>query len=148
MKKLLSIFFTICVVVCFYSCNTTRVYNEVRTTSFTPNVVRMNISLSDMQLLGQTTLTVQTRTYFGIFKHTDFVNGEQYNYRTVSKVYLNGLTDIRLPNNLKKAAYKALEEFPEADYFVPVSSKKEVERMVFGHRTTYTTVIKAYKFIQ
>lgn len=148
MKRLLSIFFTICIIACFSSCNVERTYNQLRTTSFTPDYVRMDMNLSDMQLLGQTTLTVQTRTYLGIFKHTDYVNGIRYDYRKVSLVDLNGSTDVRLNKDLKKAAYKALEEFPEADYFVPVTSKKEVDRMFLGHKTTYTTVIKAYKFVK
>ena len=146
MKKILLILFAICITGCFYSCNTMRTYNEMRTTSLTPDVVRVNVDLSDVQLLGQTTLTVQTRTYLGIFKHTDFVNGIRYDYRTVTDVKLQGMTDIKLPREMRKAAYKALEEFPEADYFVPVSSKKTVDRMFLGHRTTRTVVVKAYKY--
>lgn len=146
MKKILLILFAICIMGCFNSCNTMRTYNEMRTTSFTPDLVRMNVNLSDVQLLGQTTLTVQTRTYLGMFKHTDYVNGVRYDYRTVTKVSLHGMTDIKLPREMQKAAYKALEEFPEADYFVPVSAKKEVDWMFLGHRTTHTVVVKAYKY--
>ena len=146
MKKILYILFAMCIVGCFTSCNTMRTYNEMRTTSFTPDLVRMNVDLSDVQLLGQTTLTVQTRTYLGFIKHTDYVNGIRYDYRKVTKVSLHGTSDINLPSEMQKAAYKVLEEFPEADYFVPVSSKKEVERMFLGHRTTRTVVIKAYKY--
>ncbi len=146
MKKILSIIFTICIVACLSSCNTMRTYNKMRTTSFTPDLVRMNIDYSDMQYLGQTTLSVQTKTYLGIFKQIDFVNGIKYDFRKVTIVNLEGATEISLHKDLKKAAYKALEEFPDADYFIPVSSKKVVDRMFLGHRTKYTIVVKAYKF--
>lgn len=145
MKKIATILYSICVVLCLSSCNTTHTYTHMRTTHFTPDVVRMELTMSDLQYLGQTTLTVKTRTYFGFIKITDSVNGEQYNYRTVSHVDLQGMTDINIPIELKKAAYKALEEFPEADYFIPVSTKREVERMFMGNHTTHTVVLKAYK---
>jgi len=146
MKKIVTIIFSICVVFCLNSCNTTQTFTKMRTTSLTPDFVRMELSMNDLQYLGQSTLTVQTRTYFGIIKITDYVNGISYDYRKVSSVDLNGSTDVKLPCELKKAAYKALEEYPDADYFVPVSIKKEVERMFLGNHTTQTVVLKAYKF--
>lgn len=145
MKRILTIIIAAVSVLLMVSCSSTRQYSNMRTTSLTPDYVRLNMDLNDMQFLGQTTLTVETRTYFGIFKCTDYVNGIKYDYRKVSKVTLAGKSDIKLSGDMKKAAYKVLEEYPDADYYVPIYEKQDKDQMFLGNHKVKTLVIRAYK---
>ena len=43
------------------------------------------------------------------------------------------------------ALYKVVEEFPGADYYVPVMKKTEIERMFMGKYVKETVTLKAYK---
>jgi hypothetical protein len=132
-------------IVFFSSCSGLYHYNQVNTTSFSPDNVRLDMDLSDFELQGSTTISVSTRVYFGLFKKTDFINDVQYNFREVKKVNLQGHQRISLSNDLRKAAYKVIEAYPNADFYVPVYTQKEVHRMFLGRQQTTTAVIKAFK---
>ena len=54
-------------------------------------------------------------------------------------------TNIKLNVNVKMALYKVVEEYPDADYYVPVIKKTEVERMFLGRYVKESVTIKAYK---
>ncbi len=145
MKKTLTIIIAAALVMLMASCNLTRQYSSMRTTSLTPDYVKLNMDLSDMQYLGQSTLTVETRTYLGFIKRIDYVNGEKYDYRQVSLMSLAGKSDIKLSADMKKAAYKVVADYPDADYYVPVYEKQDVDRMFLGNHKVKTMVIRAYK---
>lgn len=146
MKRNLLLFLTIILVAFLSSCSGLYSYKKAQSASLMPDQVRLNLEMNDMELLGETTISMQTRTYLGIFKQIDFINGEVYNFRKVTHVQLNGDQQIKMPKDMEKAAYKVLQAYPNADYYVPVSSHEEVNRMFLGNSKTKTMVIKAYKF--
>ena len=41
--------------------------------------------------------------------------------------------------------YKVVDEYPQADYYVPTVKKTEVERMFMGKFVKESVVIKAYQ---
>ncbi|MDR1181027.1 MAG: hypothetical protein LBL13_03505 [Bacteroidales bacterium] len=127
------------------SCNGLYHYNKVNTTSLSPDHVRLNMDMENIELLGQTTISLTSRTYFGIFKTIDSVNNVKYDFREVKKVDLAGRNSISLPRDLQKAAYKVIEEYPNADFYVPVYTQKQVRRLFFGKQQTRTAVVKAFK---
>jgi hypothetical protein len=129
----------------FVSCSGMYHYNKVNTISLTPDHVRLNMDMDNLELLGSTTISVTSRTYFGIFKTIDSVNNVKYNFREVKKVYLDKKNSISLSKDLQKAAYKVIEEYPDADFYVPVYSQKQLCRMFLGRQQTKTAVIKAFK---
>jgi hypothetical protein len=103
------------------------------------------MDMENIELLGQTTISLTSRTYFGIFKTIDSVNNVKYDFREVKKVDLAGRNSISLPRDLQKAAYKVIEEYPNADFYVPVYTQKQVRRLFFGKQQTRTAVVKAFK---
>ena len=74
----------------------------------------------------------------------DRINGIDYNFRDVKIVELEGNTNIKLNGNIKKALYKVIDEYPNADYYVPVVKKTEIEKMFLGKYKKESVVIKAY----
>lgn len=129
------------------SCSSVQSLQKAPAASMAPKV-QLNVGLDDIEYLGETTISVTTRTYFGTIKHIDKVNGETYNRHNFSSVSLMGNNDIRLNGDLKLAAGKVVKEFPGADYFVPVFYKDDVTNLFMGKVSTKTMVIKAYKYVK
>ncbi|WP_235336603.1 hypothetical protein [Bacteroides caecigallinarum] len=113
---------------------------------FRPDDVRLNVGMEDLEYLGETEISVSYSTYLGFISVIDKVNGEDYSYMesktTTFDSYMSGL----LNGKLKKAAYKALEDFPEATYFIPVYRKTEADRLFLGREVNQVAKIRAYKF--
>lgn len=145
MKRLLSTLTLITfIVLSFSSCSGLRQMSGVQTTSFVPDYVRVEANINDYEQLGETTITVESRQYLGFINKIDKINDEDYNFRDVKIVELEGKTNIRLTGDIKKALYKVVEEYPNADYYVPVMKKTEVDRMFLGKYVKKSVTIKAY----
>lgn len=129
----------------FNSCSGLQQMSDVQSTSFTPNYVRVDANINDYELLGETTVSVESRIYLGVIKKIDEINDVQYNFRNIKIVQLEGNTNIKLKGGINKALYKVVEEYPNADYYVPVVKKTDIERMFLGKYVKESIVIKAYK---
>lgn len=144
MKKVL-LFLLPMFMMAFVSCSSMRTLEKAPAGSMTPEV-RLNISLDDIEYLGESTINVSTRTYFGCIKQIDMVNGEVFDRHNNTTTSLMGNLDIKLHGDIALAAGKVIQDYPEADYFVPVSYKDEVTNLFLGKLSTKTMVIKAYKY--
>lgn len=133
------------VVLSFSSCSGLRQVSGVQSASFTPDYVRVEANINDYTQLGETTVSIEYREYLGFINKIDKVNGEYYNFRDVKIVELEGETNIKLNGDIKMALYKVVEEYPNADYYVPVMKQSEVERMFLGKFVKESVTIKAYK---
>lgn len=129
----------------FSSCSGLQQVSEVQSTSFAPTFVRVDANISDYVLLGETTVSVERKEYFGLIDKIDKINGEYYNFRDVKIVEFEGRNNIKLRGDIKKALYKVVEDYPEADYYVPVMKTTEVERLFLGKLIKESVTIKAYK---
>ena len=132
--------------VLFASCSNYYTWSERRTVSLTPNDVRLNINLSDFEYLGKTEISARSRQYLGFINVIDSINNQPYNYRDLRIVRLTGPRDIRLSADLQKAAYKVLDDFPDATYYVVSSDYQKVHRLFLGKWWLHTMEIQAYKY--
>ena len=132
-------------VLLFSSCSGVRQVSGVQSTSFVPDYVRIEANINDYAQLGESTVTLEYREYLGFINKIDKVNGEDYNFRDVKIIELEGKTNIKLNGDIKKALYKVVEEYPNADYYVPVMKQTEVERMFLGKYIKESVILKAYK---
>lgn len=128
------------------SCSNYYTYSQRRSTSLTPDNVRLNINLSDFEYMGKTEISVRYRRYLGFINRIDSVNNRPYNYRDVRIVELTGPRDIRLTEDMQKAAYKVLDEFPDATYYIVSSNYQKVHRLFLGKWAMHTMEIQAYKY--
>lgn len=128
----------------FSSCSGLRQVSGIQSTSFAPDCVRVEANINDYAQLGETTVSVEYRRYLGFIKKIDKINDAEYNFRDVKIVEFEGRNDIELNGNIEKALYKAVEEYPDADYYVPVTKTKEVNRMFLGRYVKESVTIKAY----
>jgi hypothetical protein len=144
MKKVL-LFLLPMFMIAFVSCSSMQTLQKAPAGSMTPEV-RLNISLDDIEYLGESTISVSSRTYFRCIKRIDMVNGEVFDRYNHTATNMIGNLDIKPQGELAYAADKVLTDFPQADYFVPVSYKNEVANMFLGKLSTKTMVVKAYKY--
>ena len=72
----------------FSSCSGLQQVSDVQTASFAPTFVRVDANINDYELLGETTVSVESREYLGFIDVLDRVNGEEYNFRDVKIVEL------------------------------------------------------------
>jgi hypothetical protein len=121
-------------------------YKAVPATSFSPQIVKLELTLDQFEYLGETEISVNQKTYLGIFTILDSINGlpKDYHHKKFTQFY--GNKDIPVKGAMKRAAYKVVEDFPDADYYIPVNYQKNIYRMFLGSRKTTTMTIKAYKF--
>lgn len=116
--------------------------------TYAPATSQLNIQMDDLRYLGETEISVDYRTYLGFIRVIDKLNGEDYDGAEIRLTDLkNGgsLTD-GLYGRLDRAAFKVLETYPEADYFVVVNQSKHKTRLFMGAEVTETAKVRAYAF--
>ena len=143
MKRVM-IFATVVLVALLTSCGSLKHYEKVPAASMVPET-RLNVGMDDLILLGESTITVTSRCYFGKIKRIDKVNGATFDPRNNTAVQLYG-NGMNIPGNLKYAAGKVIADYPNADFYVPTIYKEEVTELFLGKITTQTMVVKAYKY--
>lgn len=143
-KSLLALTMMTLIVLSFSSCSGLKQVSDVQSTSFAPDCVRVEANINDYTALGETTVTVESREYLGFIKKIDKINDEDYNFRDVTIVEFEGRNNIKLNGNIKMALYKVIEEYPNADYYVPVKKTQEVDRMFMGKYIKESVTVKAY----
>ena len=114
---------------------------------FAPNKVQLNLGMDDLEYLGDVRIDMTYRTYLGFIKVIDTVNDEVYDRTNSKEVCLySQIGALPLSNDVNKAAYKVLEQYPDATYFQPVSLTKVKDRLFLGSKNRVEAVVKAYKF--
>lgn len=146
MKKLTWIISLLILSTVITSCSNFYTYNKKRAVSFTPDFVRLDVTVDDFEYLGQTEISVNSRTYLGFIKVLDSINNRPYNYRDIRVTDLNGSNDIQLRREMRKAAYKVIDEFPEATYYVIANDYKQINRMFLGRNEVHRMEIQAFKY--
>ena len=120
---------------CLSSCSV------VRQSTYSPRAVQYNLCMADFEYLGETEISVEYRTYLGVFRSIDVVNGEKYDGKKTVYTKLSGCTSLML----NRAAYKVWEEYPDADYLVVSRSQRSTERLLLGGEVKISAKVKAYK---
>lgn len=119
-----------------------------RNRAYTPSTAQLNIQMNDLEYLGQTHISVDYRTYLGFISKIDKINGQRYDGVETHFTDINGgyLSAPKLYSRLGRAAYKATEDFPQANYFVVVSQSKHKTRLFLGSEVSVKATVKAYSF--
>ena len=102
----------------------------------------LQISLDDLNYLGETEISVSYSTYLYIISSINEVNGELYSRGNNKVVTINGMYDPYL----SKAGYKLLEMFPGADYFQVVYKEDVKHKLFLGNEIYSKARVRAYSF--
>lgn len=107
----------------------------------TPILTQINLSMSDLNYLGEVTGTT-TQSYFLFIPY----GGEKYTYAASVIGGGNGPPNVR-KRGFNNALYKALMERPDADFVLPLNMEVTSHRMFLGREETITLRAKAFKVI-
>lgn len=114
--------------------------------SYVPVTSQLNLQMSDLEYLGETEISVEYRTYIGFIRVVDKVNGVKYDIAKKQFAPMNaGASDSpSIYSTLKKASYKVLDEFPDANYFIVVRTQRNITRLFLGSEKIDKAIVKAY----
>jgi len=120
--------------------------SKLRSGTTMPDVVWLKMTLDDYEFLGDAEIEVEFHRYFGFIKYINTINGEPVATSNRNFVRLQGRTPIRLnPPVLDRALYKAYQDYPEADFLMPVMTVSEVQQLFLGRKVKVKAKIKMYK---
>lgn len=106
---------------------------------------RLNVTMDDLEYLGETEISVDYRKYIGFISVIDAINGKVYDRVEAKKLELSNVPE-GLYRYLDRASYKLVEDFPEADYYIVTMQKISRTRLFLGSDVTVRARIKAYRF--
>ncbi len=135
-------------VIVLSSCASVHQTTDTPGMSFIPDITRFEMGFADLEYLGEVEISYQSRRYLGLFRHLDSVNDEIVSVRHTERVSFSGKMGFKMNNYLEMAAVKAVENYPEADFFVPVYKITTVEKMFMGRIYREKMLLKAYRFKQ
>lgn len=145
MKKYINITLLLALLVSLSSCASVSISRRSDTISFKPTEVRLDIDMDDFELLGDVEVSIDYRTYLGVFTSIDMVNNELYDQRNKQNISVSNLS-LAYKGRLSKAMYKVFETYPETDYIMPVYVKNQTHNMFLGSSVNKVAKFKAYKF--
>lgn len=119
-----------------------------RHATYAPSSVRLDLQMSDFEYLGDAEISIDYRTYIGgAIRVIDDINGQPYDGKEIRRTNLSGKSapSQRLKGLLRRASFKVLEDYPQADYCMVVNQEKRTERLFLGNEIHCRAVIKVYK---
>ncbi len=140
MKKVFFLFAV--VLMTFTSCVSTR--NVHKSNSLAIDQVRLELSMQDFEYLGTATVDVEY-TKYGLIRKIHKINGKEYDTRNKQEVNLLGVEQLKQNSLLRQALAQIVEQYPDADYFVPLFHKVEKQYMFGGHHCIETMSVKVYR---
>lgn len=128
-------------VLCMASCGTIQ-----RNTPFSvrDTRIRLEMTMDDLNYLGTSEISVEYDTYLGFITKIQKVNGEPYNPFNTRKLTIPTYNLSLKGKGLDLAAYKVLEDYPEATYFQVIFKRSEKERLFLGSTRKTTAKVRAY----
>lgn len=138
--KLYKVLLTAVAVACLTACGTTK-----KSVPYTVGT-RLELSMQDLQFLGEGIISCEYDTYFGFIKHLQKVNGEDYIPGNDVKLNLPASMLNLNSKGMRIAAAKLLQQYPEAEYFQVVMDTKETDVAFLGSSTKRTVKVRVYKF--
>ena len=127
--------------VCLSACSITR------NSTYAPDSTRLELTMDDLEYLGESELSVSYRTYIGFISVIDYINGEPYDgvEHKYVRFGMQKKVDLKLYGRLQRASYKLVDDFPDAEYYVVTRQTKSKTNLFLGGDVTVTAKVKAYR---
>ena len=126
-------------VLCMASCGTVK-----RSTPFQFGDTHLEMTMDDLNYLGESEISVEYDTYLGFITKIQKVNGEPYDPFYTRRLSIPTQSFSLTEGGLDLAAYKVLEDYPQATFFQVVFKSTEKERLFLGSVKKTTAKVRAY----
>jgi len=123
---------------CVSQHNVNRAYTPMK-----PDIVRLDVTMADYEYLGDVTMEVVYKHY-GLWRKVISINGVKYDPRYYTMTTIDFTKNIKMSNLMRKACYKIVDTYPNADYIVASSSRKEYQHMLAGRNIKETMTVKVF----
>lgn len=124
---------------CMVSCGTVQTNKP-----FTVGDIRLEMNMDDLNYLGESEISVEYDTYLGFITKIQKVNGEVYNPLYTRKLNIPTQGLALSSEGMDLAAYKVLEDYPQAVYFQVVFERTETQKLFLGSVKKTTAKVRAY----
>ena len=111
---------------------------QFKSTPVAPVNVQVNVSMADLEYVGEVIGTSTQSYLFGILP----IGGRRFHTGVLSQP---GFLSIPANRGTANALYDALQSQADADFVLPVSVEQTTNVMFLGNVTTYTVRAKAYR---
>ena len=138
LNRILGVLFCI---LCMVSCGTVQTNKP-----FAVGSVRLEMSMDDLNYLGESEISVEYDTYLGFITKIRKVNGELYDPLNTRKLTIPTQGLALSSEGMDLAAYKVLEDYPQATFFQVVFERTEKEQLFLGSVKKTTAKVRAYSF--
>ena len=118
---------------------------DLKTTSFMPNEVRLNLSLDDFVYLGEDEVVIEYKKVLG-FTILTMINGKPVDRNQINSIDLHGRSYIYIQPGMKRALFETHRTIPDADILIPIYTLTEKHNMFLASDIKKTLKVKAYKF--
>lgn len=118
--------------------------------SYSPSTTQLNLTMEDLQYLGEAEIGITYDTYLGLFSKIRSINGADFDPTVIQRATLrNTSSDIiffkGMNRKLNRATYLVYEKFPDADYFLVTRQVAKKTVLFLGREVESTATVKAYK---
>ncbi len=134
---------SLCVLLGLSSCSV------VKHRSYSPDRVQLNLSMDNLEHIGDTEISVKYNRYIGIIRVIESINNTPYTGKVIYHTNISNITSAVSGYSsvvLNRALYKVFNEFPDAEYVVISNEKSQVTRLFLGSEVTVSAKVKVYKF--
>jgi len=118
---------------------------DLKTTSFMPNEVRLNLTLDDFVFLGEDEVVIEYKKVLG-FTILTLINGKPVDRNQINSIDLHGRTYIYIQPGMERALFETHRTIPDADILIPIYTLTEKHNMFLASDIKKTLKVKAYKF--
>lgn len=148
MKYHIRIIIITCLTLCLMSsCASIYTSRSGRSSTFLPDIIRFDLTASNVELIGSMDISVNYSQYLGIFKIFELINDKEVSKRTVNNMVIYGKQNLPLSPVLNRALYDVYIKYPETDFIVPAYVIEEQQNLFLGKKIKKTARIKAYKIL-
>lgn len=133
----IALFVTAVALLC--SCSVTR------QSSFAPSQTELELTMDDLNYLGDVEISVEYSKYLGIFTRVHSINGVIYDGKVRESAYARSyIAGVGLNPLLYRALPKVYETYPKAEYLIVTGQHASNKILFLGSERVVTARVKAY----
>ena len=114
--------------------------------TYKPDAVQLNLSMEDLEKLGEVEISVEYSTYIGFIRSIEKINDIPYDGKVTKRVSVPSYLAGTISAPLDRALYKVFEQYPDAEYVVVCNATRNKERLFLGSENVAKAKVKVYKF--
>lgn len=116
-----------------------------RQASFAPTLTTMELTMDDLNYLGDVEISVDYSKYLGVITKVHSINGVPYDGKVMESAYAKSyIAGTVLNPVLYRALPKVYQTYPDAEYLIVTGQQESAKILFLGSERVVTAKVKAY----